>query len=296
MDRIGGMELFVRVVEAKGFSAAAGLLGLTPSAVSKQITRLEDQLGARLLHRTTRRLGLTEVGEIYYGHCARILEDIREAEQAVSETLATPRGLLRISVPISFGEARLAPLLPGFLAQYPDIRVSVVANDRYADTVEEGFDVAILVIRPRDSTSIAKRLTANRRVVCASPAYFQKHGMPITPEDLTGHNCLLNMGYSPQRAWYFRTDERQYTVPVRGNLEFNQPQALREAALGGLGVVLLPAYLMREDLQQGLLREALTGYISEDPDVHVLYPQTRHLSPKVRVFVDYLAEAFKGEE
>lgn len=293
MDPASEMELFAQVVEANGFKAAGQRLGLSPSAVSKRISRLEDRLGARLLHRTTRSLALTEVGAAYFENCRRIMDEIAEAEREVADTMAVARGLLRVSVPPAFGPARIAPILPDFLQRFPQVRVSVVAVDRDVDLIGEGFDVAIRVSRLRDSSLIARRLTSNRRVVCATAGYFAKHGTPRHPADLDSHNCLVNPVYSTQGTWSFKKGGRLHSVQVRGNLEFTSPQALREVALRGLGIGLLPAFLVNADLRAGRLRTVLTDYISEDADVFLIYPHSRHLSPKVRVFVDFLADRFK---
>lgn len=296
MDTVNGMRLFTTVVEAGSFHRAAEQLGITPSAVSKQLSRLEDRLGARLLNRTTRRLGLTEVGAGYYERCKRILAEIEEAEEAVSESLSVPRGLLRLSVPTAFGRVQIAPLLPGFLRQYPKIRISAFSHDRDVDLIQEGYDVAIRVATLQDSSMIARRLTANRRVVCATPDYFRAHGVPRTPEELKRHNCLLNTVYSPHRVWSFNSPAGHHAVQVAGSLEFDNPLALWEAARTGLGVVLLPAYAVQRDLEEGVLEAVLDDYVSEDPDVYVVYPHARHLNPKVRVFVDYLLEHFRSRE
>lgn len=295
MDSASEMGLFALVVEANGFKAAGQRLGLSPSAVSKRISRLEDRLGARLLHRTTRRLALTEVGGVYFEHCRQILDQIAEAEREVADTMAVARGHLRVTVPLAFGPARIAPLLPEFLERYPQVRVSVVALDRDVDLIGEGFDVAIRVARLRDSSLIARRLTSNRRVVCATAGYFAKHGTPPHPAGLDGHNCLVNTVYSPQGAWSFKKGNRLHSVQVRGNLEFTSPQALREVALRGLGIGLLPAFLVDADLRSGRLLAVLTDYVSEDADVFLIYPHSRHLSPKVRVFVDFLADRFRDD-
>ncbi len=295
MEPGSGMALFVAVVEAHSFRAAAEQMGMTPSAVSKQLSRLEDRLGARLLNRTTRRLGLTEVGAVYYEHARRILADIEEAERAVSASQAVPRGLLRISVPLSFGRVQIAPILPEFLRRYPEVRVSVFSHDRDVDLIAEGFDAAIRVGHLRDSTMIARRLTINRRVVCATPQYFGRYPLPETPYDLDRHNCLINLSYSPNRAWSFKVGDKHFSVPVAGNMEFDNPLALREAALRGLGVVLLPSYVVRKDLREGTLQQVLSEYISEDADVFLIYPTARHMSPKLRVFMDFLFEHFADE-
>lgn len=293
MGPAGEMALFAKVVEANGFSAAAQQMNMSASAISKRIARLEDRLGARLLHRTTRRLGLTEVGAAYYERCRLILDEIEEAELAVTAAMTRPRGLLRLSVPTAFGQTQIAPLLPRFLEQYTEVRISVYAHDRDVDLINEGYDLAIRVARLRDSSMMARRLTSNRRLVCATQAYYTANGLPQRPSDLTEHNCLVNVAYSPQRVWSFKRGSRFYTVQIQGNLEITSPHALREAALRGLGVVLLPAYLVEEDLREGRLQAALSNYISEDPDVYLIYPYSRHLSPKVRVFVDFLAAHFR---
>lgn len=295
MDPVGGMALFVAVVENHSFRGAADQVGMTPSAVSKQISRLEDRLGARLLNRTTRRLGLTEVGAVYFEHARRILEDIEEAERAVSESLAVPRGLLRLSVPLSFGRVKIAPLLSDFLQRYPEVRMSVYSHDREVDLIAEGYDLAIRVGSLQDSSMIARRLTVNRRWVCGAPSYFERYTPPETPEDLTRHNCLINLAYSPQRSWWFKDQDQYYQVPVTGSLEYDNPLALREAALRGLGLVLLPSYIVQGDLAEGRLVRVLRDFISEEADVFLIYPSSRHVTPKVRVFVDFLLDAFRDE-
>ncbi|MDH4247819.1 MAG: LysR substrate-binding domain-containing protein [Deltaproteobacteria bacterium] len=293
MDAISGMELFVKVVEAKGFRAAAHLSGMSPSAVSKQISKLEDRLGARLLNRTTRRLGLTEVGEKYFTQAQRILGEIEEAERAVSEAQSMPRGLLRISVPLAFGRLGIAPLLPDYLRRYPDVRICVFGHDREVDLIEEGYDLAIRSTYLQDnSTMIARRLLHNRRMVCATPEYWATRGIPKTPDELRLHNCLINPAYSTQRAWHFTFKNKTWVVPVTGNLEFDNPLGLRDVARKGLGVVLLPQYVVQDDVKRGVLVPVLTDYVLEDPDLYILYPSSRNLTPKVRSFVDYLLEHF----
>ena len=296
MDNISGMELFVKVVESKGFRAAADLTGQSPSAVSKQISRLEDRLGSRLLNRTTRRLGLTEVGEKYFSQAQRILGEIEEAERAVTEAQAAPRGLLRISVPLAFGRLRIAPLLPEYLREHPQVRMCVFGHDREVDLIEEGFDLAIRSTHLQDSTMIARLLMRNRRLVCATPEYWAAHGLPRTPNDLRKHNCLINPAYSTQRTWHFVSKGKTWVVPVTGNLEFDNPMALRDVARKSLGVVLLPQYVVQEDVRAGILQVALQDYVLEDPDLYILYPSSRNLTPKVRSFVDFLLKQFSDPE
>ena len=296
MDTPNEMALFVRVVDSKGFRAAADHLGISPSVVSKYITRLEDRLSARLLNRTTRRLALTEVGRVYYEHAQRILAEIEEAERVVSESQAAPQGLLRLSVPLAFGRFMIAPVLPDYLFLHPKMRISVVVHDREVDLIEEGFDLVIRSSTLKDSTMIARRLIKNRRVVCATPGYFEKHGTPLRPDALADHNCLINPAYSHQRTWSFNAKGRHWVVSVSGNLEFDNPLALREAARKGLGVVLLPQYVVQRDLDQGVFQAVLTDFVLEDPDVFLVYPSSKHLSSKVRSFVDFLVAHFKAQE
>lgn len=293
METGTGMALLVRVVELKSFRAAADSFGVSPSAVSKQISALEDRLGARLLNRTTRKLGLTEVGLAYYEQSARILAEIEEAERAVGAAQTVPRGLLRICVPLAFGRLLVAPLLPEFLKTYPQVRVHVVSYDREVDLISEGFDVGIFATRLRDSSMIARKLSRNHRVVCATPGYWAENGVPVTPDDLLNHNCLINPLYSSQRTWTFNTPDAHFVVPVSGNLEFDNPIAIREATLKGLGVALLPHYVVRDQLPRGELKEVLRDYTSEDPEVYLFYPSARHLTSKIRVFVDFMVEKFR---
>ena len=293
----GELEVFVRVVQAGSFSAAARGLDLTPSAVSKQIARLEDRLGARLLNRTTRRLNATEVGSAFYERCARILADMAEAEQAVIDLHGAPRGLLRISLPLSFGRLHIVPLIPDFLAKYPEVRIDLSFNDRMVDLIEEGMDLAVRVGELSDSSLIARRLAPNRRVVCAVPAYIERAGRPERPADLKDHNCLVYTYRALRHDWRFRgPDGQEETVRVSGNLESNEAEALRASVLGGVGLGLLPLWLIGQDLASGRLLEVLLDYHAPDSAIYAVYPPGRHLSPKVRVFVDLLAAFFTGWE
>lgn len=294
MDSLGGMEIFVRVVEEGSFSAAARALGQTPSAVSKQVARLEDRLGARLLDRTTRRLRLTEVGAAYADRARRILAEVTEAEQAVSSLGDAPRGTLRLNLPMAFGRLHIAPILPDFLAAYPEVRIDVTLNDRFIDPLEEGVDVVVRVGDLADSSLIARRLAANRRVVCGAPTHFAAHGWPQSPADLAAHNCLVYTYRASRHDWPFlRTgaDGAVETEMVRvgGVMESNNVEALYAAVLAGVGLGLFPLWLIGPDLAAGRLQRALPRCHSPDSAIHALYPPGRHLSPKVRAFVDFLA-------
>jgi len=297
MINIGELEVFVRVVQAGSFSAAARQLDLTPSAVSKQIARLEDRLGARLLNRTTRRLNATEVGSAFYERCARILADMAEAEQAVIDLHEAPRGLLRMSLPLSFGRLHIVPLIPEFLAAYPEVRIDLSFNDRMVDLIEEGMDLAVRVGELSDSSLIARRLAPNRRVVCGSPSYFEQADRPEQPSDLSSHNCLVYTYRALRHEWRFRgPNGDEEMVRVSGRLESNEAEALRASVLAGVGLGLLPLWLVGHDVKAGRLLEVLPDYHVPDSAIYAVYPAGRHLSPKVRAFVDLLAARFSSRQ
>lgn len=292
MDRLLELEVYVRVVHAGSFTAAGRDLGLTPSAVSKQIGRLEDRLGVRLLNRTTRKVAMTEEGVAFFEHAKRIIADLDEAEQALSKLSAAPRGLLRVNMPVTFGQLILAPLVPEFLRRYPDVEVDITLNDRLVDLVEDGMDLGIRIGALKDSSLIARKLAPSRRAVCAAPGYLARAGTPRRPADLAGHNCLVYTYRIWRNDWPFRGAEGSETVHVTGSFAANNGEVLRQAALGGSGIIMLPIWQVRDDLLAGRLVELLPDYSSPDADIHAVYPQTRYLAPRVRAFVDYLALEF----
>ena len=289
------MAVFASVVEAHGFSAAARRLRLSKSAVSKRVARLEERLGARLLSRTTRRLGLTGEGAAFHQRALRILADIEEAEQAVSQLHAVPRGTLRVNAPMSFGTLHLAPAMPEFMARYPELGIDIAFNDRLVDLVEEGFDLAIRIAQLPDSTLIARRLAPLRLVVCAAPAYWRRAGVPARPEDLKDHNCLLYSYLLSDDAWPFTGPDGAFSVKVSGTFMANNGEALRAAAVAGTGVALLPTFIAGPDLRAGRLEAVLGEYEGTGASIFAVYPHTRHLSAKVRAFVDFLAGRFGPE-
>lgn len=292
LDSLAGMAVFAKVVEARSFTAAAAELGLSKSAVSKQITRLEDRLGARLLNRTTRRLSLTETGAAFYDRCARVVAEAQEAELAVTHLQSEPRGTLRVNAPMTFGHLHIAPAIPHFLARYPELRVDMTMNDRFVDLIDEGFDVAIRIARLTDSSLIARRLAPDRRILCGAPSYFEKYGEPRTPDDLAKHNCLSYAYVSDADQWQFIDGEGTRSIAVRGNLRTNNGDAIRQALLAGLGVAILPSFIVGSDVQAGRLKAVLSDYLSNRASVYAVYPHSRHLTAKVRVFVDFLADRF----
>jgi DNA-binding transcriptional LysR family regulator len=293
MDRLAALEAFVRVAETHSFSEAARRLRASKSLVSRQVAALEADLGARLFHRTTRSLTLTEAGQGYYERAARILADLDEANLSVSRLQAAPRGRLRINAPMSFGYLHLAPAIPEFLARHPEVAIDMVMNDRFVDLVDEGFDVAVRIARMADSSLVARKLAPIRRAICASPAYFARHGVPATPDDLKVHECLTYSNLPTPGEWrLLHPGGRPWPVEIKGRFQANNGDALLAAALAGLGVINQPTFIVGRDLQAGTLVSVLTEFTPQDSALHAVYPHSRHLSPKVRAFVDFLVERF----
>ena len=291
MDSLTDIVVFVRVVDDGSFTRAAERLKLSRSVVSKYVTRLEGRLGARLLNRTTRRLSLTEAGRIFYERSRRGLQDIEEAEAEVSRLQEKPRGVLRINSPMSFGILHIAPALPEFLAQHPEVSVEMNLDDRVVDVIEEGFDVSIRIAEMPDSSLIARRLAPCRHVIVAAPAYLEKHGTPRTPEDLRDHNIISFSYQTSAYDWHFISpDNKQISVPVSGSMQANNSLALREALLRGVGITRTPTFVVGKDVQDGHLLSILGNYRTLEVSIYLVYPQRRHLSPKVRAFVDFMAD------
>lgn len=291
MDGLQGMAVFAAVVEAQSFTAAAGRLGLSKAAVSKQVSRLEERLGARLLNRTTRRLSLTEVGAAFYESCARIVAEAEEAELAVSRLHEAPRGTLRVSLPVDFGVQYLAPLLPRFMRDNPELTLDIKFDDRFVDLLAEGLDVAVRVGRLPDSSLIARKLGEADSVICASPAYWDRHGRPTDPRELADHNCFGYSYLATGNEWRFKARDGEFGVRVSGSLNANNGYVLQQAAMAGLGVVASPLFLACEDLRAGRLEAVLSEFHLHTRGIYAVYPHSRHLSAKVRAFVDFLVDA-----
>lgn len=294
MELLPYMAVFVRVVEAGSFSAAARLLGSTPSAVSRQVARLERALALRLLERTTRRLRLNEAGAEFYQHCRAMLE-AAEAAMAIGERLmSSPRGLVRLSVPKAYGKCVVSPLMPGFLQRYPDVDVQLRIDDRSPDLIEKGFDLLVQVTDQPPEGLAGKPLGPVRQLLCASPEYLQRHGEPQHPQDLLRHSCLYLGEVPGDDRWHLRRGERQEVVTVRGRYISNHSEARLQVALAHLGITCLPHFTAAAALADGRLREVLpewryTG--SYQGAAWLLWRQNRHLPPKLRVLIDYLSEA-----
>jgi DNA-binding transcriptional LysR family regulator len=295
MEDLERMAIFAAVVEARGFSEAARRLGLSKSVVSKQVTRLEKSVGARLLHRTTRSMSLTEAGAVFYEHCARIVEEQAQARLAVGRFHAGPRGTLRIAASVAFGTLHIAPALPDFLARYPDVRIDMSIGDRLVDLADEGFDVAVRITNEPSPNLVARRLAAVNRKIVATPEYFRLHGTPRAPEELTRHNCLTYTHSNPRDLWLLKGPDGDIEVNGSGNLRLNDDEALSAAVLGGLGIALLPTFIVGRDLQAGRLKAVLSDYVPAERHIHAVWLPTRHLPAKVRAFVDFLRERFGPE-
>jgi DNA-binding transcriptional LysR family regulator len=289
------MAAFVRAVERGGFSPAARELGLTPSAISKLVTRMENRLGVRLLNRTTRRLALTPEGEAFFHRAQRILADIEEAEDEVARFRGRPRGKLRVNVGTAFGGHQLVPALPEFLARYPEIAVEITMTDRVVDLVEEGADVGIRSGHLADSSLVARKICDMERVICASPAYLARHGTPRRPEDLLGHNCLLFAGVPQFQRWPFRTAEGVRDVAVTGTVSASSAETLVQLAVMGLGVIRLADVIVGDAIARGQLVPVLADAHHVEPlPLHAVFPHGRHRSPRVAALVEFLLEKFSA--
>ena len=293
MDRAAEMTAFVRTVETGGFSAAARDIGLTPSALSKLVTRLEDRLGARLLQRTTRRLILTAEGEAFYARARPILTAMDEAEAEVTQAGASPRGLLRLHCGSAFGMHQLAPAIPRFQASHPDVDMDITISDQPLGPMEEGVDLAIRIGPLDESSMVARRICNLERVICASPAYLERRGTPRTPDDLQQHNCLWITSLPALRRWPFDTDDGIRVVHVGGNVAANNAETVLQLAVAGVGITRLTDVIVGDAIHHGELVPILSDWHHVEPvPLFATYPSGRNLSPKVRAMVDFLVAEF----
>jgi DNA-binding transcriptional LysR family regulator len=295
MEDLERMAIFARVVEGKSFSAAARRLNLSKSLVSKHITQLEKSIGSRLLNRTTRALSVTEAGAVFYEHCARIVEELEEAKLAVSRLQTTPRGMLRISAPVAFGRLHVASALPEFLMAHPELKIDMVTTDRFVDLAEEGYDVVVRIVGEPSPNLVARKLAPVNRRICATPDYFARHGVPQTPQDLERHNCLTYTYFNPQDPWRLRGPQGDISVRASGDLRLNDDDALSEAVLHGLGIALLPTFIIGKDIQTGRLQSVLSDYVPVERHIYAVYLPNRHLSAKVRAFIDFFLTRIGSE-
>ena len=292
MDKWTEMQVFVEAVRRGSFSAAGRQLDLSPSAVSKLLSRLESRLGVRLLHRTTRTLNLTEGGERYYARCQEILADIEDAEAALTGFVREPAGILRINSTPGFAKHQLLPLMPAFTARHPQLTLEFQLTGQAIDLIAEGVDVAIRLGALKDTSLVGRKLGESRRVVCASPGYLATHGTPRTPAELRQHDCLRLSTSDAFNQWQFSGPEGVELVEPRGRFVTDNVDALHEYALLGGGIARLSLFMVARDIEAGRLVPLLTSYGIEHQQIHAVYPHRKHLPAKVRALMDYLSEAF----
>ncbi|WP_299018120.1 LysR family transcriptional regulator [uncultured Photobacterium sp.] len=289
--------IFYHLIEQGSFSKAADQVGLTKSVVSKRITRLETDLGVQLLYRTTRKLTLTEAGEIFYHHAREIYLSVQDAEDAISGLGESLSGTIKLTVPTISGELILPQAIAEFSEKYPDITIQMDLDNRFVDIVEEGYDLAIRTGVLPDSSFIARRLTDAHWVICGAPAYFSRHKIPASYKDLVNHNCLA---YSYQETgateWLFKGKSEPFTVKVAGNFSTNNASALRKAALFGQGLVYVPKVLVADDLQAGTLVEVLQHQVAKCLGIYAIYPYTRHQPAKIKLFIEHLYQCYHQHE
>ena len=287
MQRWEGVNEFVAVAETESFTRAAKRLDVSTAHVSRQISALEDRLSTRLFYRTTRRVSTTEAGQIYYQHCRQILDALEQAERSMTNMQLVPQGRLRLTAPVTYGEKSIAPLVNDFVLRYPELDVEMKLTNQQLDLVAEGYDLAVRLGKLDDSSLMARRLASRTLYVCASPAYLAVHGTPHSLSELEHHNCLQgNLGY-----WRFQDAGHPRNVRIRGNVRCDSGRALLDAALKGVGIVQLPDYYVGPALEAGTLIPLLTHYQEDDDGIWAVYPHNRHLSPKVRMLLDYFADS-----
>ena len=288
--RWDGISEFVYVAEHESFTRAAKELGISTAQVSRQISALEKRLNIKLLYRTTRKVSLTEEGRVFYQHCRGVLDGLDAAEQAVSNLQSKPQGRIKLTAPVTYGEQQLLPLINDFMVQYSDIEVTAFLSNQKIDLIDGGYDLAIRIGKLSDSTMMAKKLSLRTNFVCAAPTYLEKYGTPHVLSELSQHNCLLGT----RDYWHFiengKNADKEKNLRVSGTVQYNSGHSLVDAALKGLGIVQLPDYYVQQYLASGELVSLLDNYREPEESIWAIYPHNRHLSPKIRLLVDYLAE------
>jgi DNA-binding transcriptional LysR family regulator len=293
MDKFESIRAFAQVVNSGGFAAAARAMGVSRSQVNKLVIALESELGVQLLHRSTRVVTPTETGLAFHERCVEILASLAEAERSITQLHEQPRGRLRVNAPMSFGTMHLAPALADFLVEYPDLQVQLTLNDRFIDPIEEGFDVTVRIAKPQEVASlIIHPLIPTPQVLCAAPIYLERYGTLTHLDDLHHHSCLRYGQLAVEAQWTLIGSEGEQTISVNGALCSNNGEVLRDAAVRGLGITLLPMFIIEPELQQGLLQVVLPDYHPPELTISVIYPVNRHLSTKVRLLVAFLQERF----
>jgi DNA-binding transcriptional LysR family regulator len=295
MDRFQEMRVFAAVVDAGSFVGAADALNLSKAAVSRTVSELEARLGVRLLHRTTRKLSLTPEGDVFVLRCRDVLASVEEAEAEITQHSGEAVGLLKVSAPFSFGVLRLGPLWGDFLAAHPKLELEITLSDRFVDLVDEGFDIAIRIARLADSSLVSRRLSSTRMVLCASPRYLKEHGTPRHPSELAGHTVLAYNLLAAGDTWEFQGPGGTASVKVHARMRTNSGDTCRLVALAHRGIVLQPSFMVDEDLRAGSLVELMPQFQSYELGVYAVYPSRKHLLPKVRLLIDYLATALQPD-
>jgi DNA-binding transcriptional LysR family regulator len=292
-SRLDGMRVFAQVVEAKSFTAAADKLGVSKSLASRQVSALEHALSVKLLNRSTRKLSLTEAGALFYEHCARIVHEAELAEQRLSRTQSEPAGLVRVTAVPAFAVRHVLPALAEFYRQYPKIQVKLSCSNRPLDLGDEGYDLGIRVSFDPPANLVARKLAANRALLCASPAYLEQHGTPRRIEDLRKHECVLFPALTPKGVWTLRRDGRKVQVPVTGVFETDEMDVVRAAVAAGFGIGILPLYVARDGLQRGQLVPLLRRFqVVPESAIYLVYLPNRTLSSRVRALIDFLVQRF----
>ncbi len=295
MHSFSSLPIFVCVVECGSFSAAAAQLKITKSAVSKRINQLEDELGTRLINRTTRTLSLTEAGKRYFDYAQQAVYFAQQGVDSVTELQGSPQGLLRVTAPMSFGVTYIAPLISEFIQQHPHIELELVLEDKLVDLVQEGYDLAIRIGELESSNLVAKRLSPCKSVLCASPEYLAKHGEPQKPSDLANHNCLRYTYFRGGQEWRFYEGKQQYRVVPKGNFSVNNSEAIRRSLLDGLGIAQMPTFIVARDIASGKLQPLMTQYSLPHHAIYAVLPERKHMPLKVRRFVDFVQQKLGSE-
>jgi DNA-binding transcriptional LysR family regulator len=294
MDRLTSMAVFVKAAEAGSFAAASHALGLSSPMIGKHVRFLEDRLGVRLLNRTTRRQSMTEVGRAFYERCKLVLAEAEAAVALAVDLKATPRGRLRVNAPVVFGTHSLVPMLTRYMRQYPEVTLDLTLTDRLVDLVDEGYEAVIRIAELTDSALIGRALRRHQLVACASPAYLAERGVPTTPADLERHECLgfAYWARPPMDEWEFTDANGKYKARVQSRFRVNHGEALREAALGGFGIILQAEEMLTNDLASGRLVRVLPGFQAPSRPMHILFAPDRRPTPKLRSFIDFVVAAF----
>lgn len=289
MDILTCIRTYHMIVQSGSLTAAAEQLGLSKALTSKYLGELERHLGIRLLNRTTRRLHITEAGQLYYQKTLRLVSELDELEADIQQHEQIPQGTLKLSAPVNFGELCLAPVLAMFLKAYPQIKVDLTLSDQFVNLLEEGFDLALRIGTLADSSLIARRIASTRMICCASPGYFKDRPLPQAPQDLVEHHCIIDSNRQQPDLWQFQSQQQNYPIRVNGRLRVNSPMAIRSVMLADAGIGISPAFLIHKELEKGELLHILPDYKMDEIGIYVIYPPHRFIPAKVRVFIDFMS-------